>query len=96
MNNLKDKPFALIGVNNFNEDPDNLKQVMTEENLNWRSFAHSAAIADQWNLPPTPAYYIIDHTGKIRHKWIGSPGEKAIDTALEHLIREAEDAEQRE
>jgi hypothetical protein len=26
----------------------------------------------------------------IRHKWIGSPGEKAIDTALEKLINEAE------
>jgi hypothetical protein len=26
----------------------------------------------------------------IRHKWFGSPGEKAIDTALEQLINAAE------
>jgi hypothetical protein len=26
----------------------------------------------------------------IRHKWVGAPGEKAIDTALEKLIHEAE------
>lgn len=26
----------------------------------------------------------------IRHKWVGAPGEKAIDTALEKLINEAE------
>jgi hypothetical protein len=26
----------------------------------------------------------------IRHKWIGHPGEKAIDSALEKLIQEAE------
>jgi hypothetical protein len=26
--------------------------------------------------------------GVIRYKWIGAPGEKAIDTALEKLIAE--------
>jgi hypothetical protein len=26
----------------------------------------------------------------IRNKWLGRPGEKAIDTALEKLIKEAE------
>jgi hypothetical protein len=26
----------------------------------------------------------------IRYKWIGAPGENAIDTALEMLIKEAE------
>src|SRR5260370_41263401 len=31
--------------------------------------------------------YVIDHKGVIRHKWVGSPGEKAIDAALDKLIR---------
>ena len=35
-------------------------------------------------------YYVIDHRGAIRYKWLGRPGEKALDTALEELIREAE------
>jgi hypothetical protein len=26
----------------------------------------------------------------IRHKWVGAPGEKAIDMALEKLINEAQ------
>ena len=28
--------------------------------------------------------------GVIRQKWVGAPGDKAIDTALEKLIDEAE------
>jgi len=63
---------------------------MEEQKLNWRSFADQGTINAQWNLPGTPTYYIIDHQGVIRHKWFGHPGEKALDTALEVLIKEAE------
>ncbi len=63
---------------------------MTREKLNWRSFDDQGAINRQWNLPATPTFCIIDHKGAIRHKWVGSPGEKAIDTALEKLIQAAE------
>ena len=38
----------------------------------------------------TPTLYVIDHKGVIRHKWVGGPGEKAIDAALDKLIKEAE------
>jgi len=38
----------------------------------------------------TPAFYVLDHAAVIRHKWIGHPGEKAIDAALEKLIQEVE------
>jgi peroxiredoxin len=62
---------------------------MDKENLNWRSFAYQEAINAQWN-PSTPAYYVIDHNGVIRFKWVGYPGEHAIDAALEKLIAEAE------
>ena len=64
---------------------------MTKENINWRSFDDDGAINRQWNLPPTPTFYIIDHKGTIRHKWVGKPGEKSVDTALEKLIQEAEE-----
>ncbi len=43
-----------------------------------------------WNSPGTPVYYVIDPKGVIRYKWVGSPGEKAIDTALDRLIKETE------
>ena len=63
---------------------------MTKEKLNWRSFTGEEAINRQWNLPATPTKYIIDHNGRIRHKWVGKVGEKTIDAALEKLLREAE------
>jgi hypothetical protein len=63
---------------------------MTKEKINWRSFDDEGAINRRWNQPATPTFYIIDHTGTIRRKWVGKPGEKPIDAALKKLIREAE------
>ncbi len=63
---------------------------MDKENLNWRSFADKeGTIGAKWNAG-TPSYYVLDPKGVIRHKWVGAPGEKAIDTALENLIKQAE------
>jgi hypothetical protein len=87
---LKEKPFALIGVNVNRHTPESLKAVMTSEKLNWRSFADEGEIAAKWNSPPTPTFYVLDHTGVIRHKWIGHPGETTIDAALEKLIHAAQ------
>jgi hypothetical protein len=79
----------LIGVNVSEFETKDLKERMDKEKMNWRSFAHQEAINAQWN-PSTPSYYVLDPKGVIRHKWVGAPGEKAIDTALEKLIDEAE------
>jgi peroxiredoxin len=85
----------LIGVNVSGQDARKLKEVTDHEKLTWRSFADKGAlgrgaIATQWNMTSTPTLYLIDHKGVIRHKWLGSPGEKAIDAALDKLIEEAE------
>ena len=96
MKNLKDKPFALLGVNVVGHDSKKLKAVMEKENLTWRTFADPAtavgtgAIAAKWNLGATPTLYVIDPKGVIRHKWLAAPGDKAIDAALEKLLKEAE------
>ncbi len=90
--NLKDKPFALIGVHlkyDDDDDPSKVKKVMTREKLNWRTFVDRGAIANKWKPPGTPTFYIIDARGVIRYKWAGAPGAKAIDTALEKLLEEA-------
>ncbi len=62
---------------------------MEKEKLNWRTFADEGAISRKWNSPATPAFYVLDQKGVIRHKWVGHPGEKSIDTALDRLIRDA-------
>jgi hypothetical protein len=78
----------LIGVNVVGHEPAKLKQVMDKEKLNWRSFAGRAASA-RWSAS-TPTYYILDRHGVIHTKWVGNPGAKAIEVALEKLIAEAE------
>jgi hypothetical protein len=89
----------VIGVNVNGYDSRKLKQAMAKEKLTWRSFADDGSIVGTWNLPGTPTFYIIDHQGVIRHKWVGSPSDyklgglpdaKAIDAALEKLIQVAE------
>jgi hypothetical protein len=85
----------LIGVNVNGYDARQLKLAMDKEQLTWRSFADpgalgQGAITAKWNLHGTPTFYVLDHRGVIRHKWVGNPGEKAIDAALNKLIQEAE------
>ncbi len=89
----------MIGVNVNGYSPRKLKAVMGKEQLTWRSFADDGAIVGTWGLAGTPTFYVIDHRGVIRHKWVGSPADyklgglpdaKAIDSALEKLIQAAE------
>ena len=89
MTKLQDRPFALIGVNVNESESKNLKERMNKEKMDWRSFAHQEAINAKWN-PSTPGYYVLDPKGVIRYKWVGAPGEKAMDEALEKLLAEAE------
>ncbi len=95
MKRLRGKPFALVGVSVDppGREPERLREFMAKEDLNWRTFVDGRVIARQWNSPATPTFYVLDPAGTIRHKWVGSPGEKAIDAALEKLIRATEDVE---
>ena len=92
MKNLKDKPFALLGVhlNYSGDDASVVKRVMVKEQLNWRTFVDKGAIADKWKPAGTPSFYILDAKGVIRYKWAGAPAAKAIDEALEKVIQEKE------
>jgi hypothetical protein len=92
VNRLAGRPFALLGVHGLDHPPEKLKEVMAEEQLNWRSLAEGRPIAALWSGHSTPGYYLIDHLGVIRHKWMGYPGAAAIDTAIDALVEEAEGA----
>jgi hypothetical protein len=97
---LADKPFTLIGVNS-DDDLNELKKVLQEEQITWRSFQNqrggkgAPAIADDWNVQGWPTLYIIDHKGVIRHKYLGSPGDAVLDEAIEKLVAEAEKSEKK-
>jgi hypothetical protein len=86
------KPFALIGVNS---DPkQTLLETIEKEKMTWRSFWDGGntqgPIAKKWNVQGWPTLYVIDAKGVIRHKWMGSPGNKVLDDSIAKLIVEAE------
>ena len=99
---MKDKPFALIGVNINCHDPKTLKEVMDKEQLNFRSFTDTAdgeglgVIGSAWNLFGTPTVFVLDHKGVIRYRQIGIPDKKAIDEVLNKLMKEAEGNDKKE
>jgi peroxiredoxin len=90
---LEGKPFALIGVNS-DQSREQLKTVIDKEKMTWRSFfdgpGTGGPIAKTWNVNGWPTLYVIDAKGTIRHKWVGSPGEKVMDESIEKLVKEAE------
>jgi AhpC/TSA family len=95
---LKDKPFTLLGVNS-DKDRAALKKIIEEKKLTWRSFWNGpqgtgGPISKEWNVQAWPTVYLIDHTGTIRVKNPQAlPGEeKALDEAIDKLIKEAEAA----
>ena len=95
MTNLKDKPFALLGIHIGGLGVEQLEEVIAKEKLTWRSFvdegqAGAGPIATKWSLSATPTFYLIDHKGAIRYKWAGPPGEEVLDAALGKLIKAAE------
>jgi hypothetical protein len=87
---LEGKPFALVGVNS---DPD--KAELKKANITWRSFWNGGSaggpISTRWAVRGWPTLYVIDHKGVIRHKHVGSPGDKKLDEEIEKLLKEAED-----
>jgi hypothetical protein len=93
--NLKDKPFVLIGVHVGGLNAKQLKDVMDKERLPWRSLADTGnagagPIARSWNHTSTPTFFLIDHKGVIRFKWVGVPGETVLEAALDKLLKTAE------
>ena len=69
---MKDRPFALIGVNS-DTSLEKIKEVVAEEKISWRSFWNGpegpdGRISSLWNVKGWPTIYIIDHEGVIRNK----------------------------
>jgi|SRR5881227_2832935 len=92
---MEGKPFVLLGVNS-DQNRDALKETLKKENITWRSWWNGGStdgpISSKWNVNGWPTMYVIDAKGVIRHKWLGSPGEKVLDEALDALVKEASTA----
>lgn len=89
---LKDKPFALVGVNS-DKDMEKLKARLDEEKITWPSFrdgSTSGPIATKWNVSGWPTIYVIDRKGVIRAKDVR---EKQLDEWVDKLLAETEEAQ---
>jgi len=85
---LADEPFALVGINS-DGDREELKQVLEDEDITWRSFwdggSTSGPIATRWNVSGWPTIYVLDHEGRIRFKNVRG---EAMDEAVDQLLAE--------
>ena len=84
---LKDKPFALIGVNS---DPkDRVQAAIKRENITWRSFWDGGdtegPITTQYSVTGWPTIYLIDPDGIIRYKGHGPGMDEALDELMEKV-----------
>ncbi len=86
---LKDAPFALVGINS---DPkDVLRDAMVKEGISWRSFWDggntSGPIASAWNVSGWPTIYIVDAKGVIRAKDLR---DEAMAAKVKELLAEVQ------
>src|SRR5262245_42362591 len=89
---LADRPFALLGVNS-DRDRDDIKKVMKEEGITWRSWwdggSTKGPIATNWNVHGWPTIYVLDDKGVIRFKNVrGESMDRAVDSLLKKLEQE--------
>ncbi len=87
---LKDKPFAILGVN-CDEDKESALKVVKDERItwpNWRDGAHGEGlIASRYCIRGYPTVFILDEQGIIRHtKALG----KSLNETVEKLLQELE------
>jgi hypothetical protein len=88
---MKDRPFALLGINNDGTAEEVLPR-FEEEGITWRNAIEPEenSLASQWNVTGYPNLYLVDADGVIRYHWLGSPGDEVLDQRIEELVVAAE------
>jgi uncharacterized protein (TIGR03067 family) len=89
VNRLPSNSFAVVGVNG-DVDPKQLRDVIENENITWRSFKNKAggqrAISEKWNIPGWPTVYLIDQKGIIRNRWTDTVPPEVLNREVDDLI----------
>jgi thiol-disulfide isomerase/thioredoxin len=91
---MKDKPFVLISVS-ADDKKETLQKFLEKEEMPWTHWWDSgpeSKLLKIYRVRAFPTLYLIDHTGVIKHKWVGNPGNDKIDAAVEELVKAAEKA----
>ena len=88
---LKDRPFALLGVD-CDDDKNAAMKVMKDERITWPNWNDGAPgegpIVKSYHVQHFPTTYVLDSQGIIRH--IGPIGS-GLDQAVDALLKEQEE-----
>jgi hypothetical protein len=85
---LKDKPFALLGINS-DGDAEKVRAIMKENGITWRNAVEGSTegpIATRWNVKGWPTIYVLDAKGVIRYREVR---DEEMDKAVDLLLKEA-------
>lgn len=85
------KPFELISVS-ADDKKETLQKFLEKEKMPWTHWwdqGPESAVLKKYRVRAFPTLYLIDHTGVIKHKWVGNPGNDKIDAAVEELVKAA-------
>ncbi|HEY1188070.1 MAG TPA: thioredoxin-like domain-containing protein, partial [Gemmata sp.] len=83
--------FELISVS-ADDKKETLQKFLEKEKMPWTHWwdqGPESAVLKKYRVRAFPTLYLIDHTGVIKHKWVGNPGNDKIDAAVEELVKAA-------
>ena len=87
----KGKPFVLVSFS-ADDDKETLEKFLEKEPMPWTHWwdnGPKSAVLKKFRVQAFPTLYLMDHSGVIRYKWTGKPGDKELDEAVETLVQEA-------
>ncbi len=87
----KEKPFVLVSVS-VDDEKETLTKFLEKEKMPWVHWwdnGQETAVMKKYRVRAFPTLYLIDHTGVVKHKWVGNPGNDKIDAAVEELVKAA-------
>lgn len=86
---LKDRPFALIGINS-DGDRAVVQKILKENGITWRQaidVSTDGVLARRWNVRGWPTIYILDAKGVIRYKNLR---DQEMEDAVNRLLGEVQ------
>lgn len=86
---MKDKPFALIGINS-DGPAEKVREILKENGITWRNAVDGGPegpLATRWKVDSWPSIFVLDSKGLIRYRDVR---ERELDEAVKVLLRETE------
>jgi thiol-disulfide isomerase/thioredoxin len=88
---LKDKPFAILSVS-VDDEKKELSEFLGMEKMPWIHWwdGPKGPVVKLFRVKAFPTIFLIDAKGIVRNKWVSSPGNEALDKAINELVAEAQ------